>query len=220
MSGTFTATDGNTNEIVWQHKMPYRIGQGGGPTTTAGGLVFGGEPDGNFLAFNAKTGEELWRFQTGFGADPPPAVYEVDGEEYVAIATGGNSLQLSANGDAVWVFSLKGQLGPLWPPPPPAGPVADGVNTVKIGDNNVEYAYWSGRTRVKAETAMTFTNVGDVPHTATAFEKGKWGPVQDRHLPGARQLLLHLRAAPLDVRAGHRRIDPKAENACAVTRNE
>ncbi len=130
------------------------------------------------------------------------------------------------NGDAVWVFSLKGQLGPLWPPPPPqsvagpAGPVADGVNTIKIGDNNVEYAYWPGRTRVKAETAVTFTNVGDVPRTATAFEKGKWGPVQDRHLLGVRQLLLHLRAAPLDVRAGHRRIDPKAENARAVACNE
>jgi quinohemoprotein ethanol dehydrogenase len=38
----------------------------------------------------------------------------------------------------------------------------------------VEYAYWPGRTRVKAGTAVTFTNVGDVPHTATAFEKGKW----------------------------------------------
>ena len=122
----------------------------------------------------------MWRFQTGFGADAPPAIYEVNGEEYVAIATGGNQSQLSANGDAVWVFSLKGQLGPLWPPPVPqsvagpAGPVADGVDTIKIGDNNVEYAYWPGRTRVKAGTAVTFTNVGDTPHTATAFEKGNW----------------------------------------------
>ena len=180
MTGTFTAIGGNTNKIVWQHKTPYRVGQGGGSTTKAGGLVFRGEPDGNFLALDAKTGEELWRFQTGFGADAPPSVYEVDGEEYVAIATGGNSLQLSANGDAVWVFSLKGQLGPLWPPPPPqsvagpAGAVADGVNTIKIGDNNVEYAYWPGRTRVKAGTTVTFTNVGDIPHTATAFQKGNW----------------------------------------------
>ena len=180
MSGTFTAIGGNTNKIVWQHKTPYRVGQGGGSTTTAGGLVFRGEPDGNFLALDAKTGQELWRFQTGFGADAPPAVYEVNGEEYVAIATGGNQSQLSANGDAVWVFSLKGQLGPLWPPPVPqsvagpAGPVADGVDTIKIGDNNVEYAYWPGRTRVKAGTAVTFTNVGDTPHTATAFEKGNW----------------------------------------------
>jgi len=180
MSGTFTSIGGNTNKIVWQNKTLYRVGQGGGSTTTAGGLVFRGDPDGNFLAINAKTGEELWRFQTGFGADAPPAVYEVDGEEYVAIATGGNQSQLSANGDAVWVFSLKGQLGPLWPPPVPqslagpAGPVADGVNAVKIGDNNVEYSYGPARTRVKAGTVVTFTNVGDVAHTATAFEKGNW----------------------------------------------
>jgi len=180
MSGTFTAIGGNTNKIVWQDKTPYRIGQGGGSTTTAGGLVFRGDPDGNFLAINAKTGQELWRFQTGFGADAPPAIYEVNGEEYVAIATGGNQAMASANGDAVWVFSLKGQLGPLWPPPVPqsvagpTGPIADRADTIKIGDNNVEYAYWPARTRVKAGTAVTFTNVGDVAHTATAFEKGKW----------------------------------------------
>jgi outer membrane protein assembly factor BamB len=89
MSGTFTAIGGNTNKIVWQHKTPYRVGQGGGSTTTAGGLVFRGEPDGIFLAIDAKTGQELWRFQTGFGADAPSAVYEVNGEEYVAIAAGG-----------------------------------------------------------------------------------------------------------------------------------
>jgi len=74
MGGTFTAIGGNTNKIVWQHKTPYRLGGGGGSTTTASGLVFRGEPDGNFLALNAKNGEELWRFQTGFGADAPPAV--------------------------------------------------------------------------------------------------------------------------------------------------
>lgn len=65
-------------------------------------------------------------------------------------------------------LSLKGQLGPLWPPPSPAhvagpgGAVADGVDKVKIGDNNVEYAYWPARTRVKAGTTLTFTNVGDI----------------------------------------------------------
>src|SRR6266478_5999425 len=151
MSGTFTAIGDNTNKIVGQDKSPYPIGRGGGSTTTAGGLVFRGEPDGNFLALDAKTGQELWRLQTGFGADATPAVYEVNGEEYVVIATGGNQGMLSANGDAVWAFSLKGQLGPLWPPPPAmtvAGP---------------------------AGTTVTFTNVGDTPHTATSFEPGKVG---------------------------------------------
>ena len=112
MSGTFTAIDAKTNKIAWQHKTPYRIGGGGGSTVTAGGLVLRGEPDGNFLALDAKTGQELFRFQTGFGADAPPVVYEVDGEEFIAIATGGNQMQGSAYGDAVWTFSLKGSARP------------------------------------------------------------------------------------------------------------
>ena len=113
--------------------MPYRVGSGGGSTTTAGGLVFHGDPSGTIQARDAKTGEVLWQFQTGFGAEATPMVYEVDGDEYVAIAAGGNQGVGSANGDAVWAFSLKGQLNPLWPPPPPAtvagptGPIADGV---------------------------------------------------------------------------------------------
>jgi quinohemoprotein ethanol dehydrogenase len=181
LSGTFTAINSTTNKIAWQHKMPYRMGGGGGSTVTAGGLLLRGEPDGNFVALDAKTGEVLWRFQTGFGADAPAAVYEVDGEEYIAVTTGGNSIQGSAYGDAIWAFSLKGQLGPLWPPPAPAivagpgGAVAEGVDKVKIADNNVEYAYWPARTRIKAGTTLTFTNVGDIPHTATAFDKGKVG---------------------------------------------
>jgi outer membrane protein assembly factor BamB len=99
------------------------MGGGSGSSVTAGGLLFRGEPDGNFVAVDAETGEVLWKFQTGFGADAPPIVYEVDGDEYIAIATGGNSIQRSATGDAVWAFSLKGQVGPAWwpPTPPPTG---------------------------------------------------------------------------------------------------
>jgi glucose dehydrogenase len=85
MSGTFTAIDSKTNKIAWQHQTPYRMGGGGGSTVTASRLLFRGDPDGNFLAIDAKTGEVLWRFQTGFGADAPAVVFEVDGDEYVAI---------------------------------------------------------------------------------------------------------------------------------------
>src|SRR5947209_13864421 len=83
-------------------------------------------------------------------------------------------------GDAVWVFSLKGQLGPLWPPPPPqtiagpVGPIAPGVDSVKIGDQNVEYSYWPARTRIKVGTTVTFTNVGDIPHDASSMKQGEW----------------------------------------------
>jgi quinohemoprotein ethanol dehydrogenase len=155
------------------------MGGGGGSTVTAGGILFRGEPDGSFVAVNAKTGEKLWSFQTGFGADAPAIVYQIDGDEYVAIATGGNSLQGSAFGDAVWVFSLKGQLSPLWPPPPPpviAGPGGPlmAVNKIDIGANNVEYSYFPARTKIKAGTTVTFTNTGDTAHTATAYRTGDW----------------------------------------------
>jgi hypothetical protein len=65
------------------------------------------------VILNAKTGNKLWSFQTGFGADAPAVVYEVDGDEYITIVTGGNSIQGSATGDAVWTFALKGNVQPL-----------------------------------------------------------------------------------------------------------
>src|SRR5262249_11814452 len=139
--------------------------------------------------------------------------------EYVAIATGGNQSQLSANGDAVWGFSLKVQLGLLWPPAGPqsiagpTGPIADAIDKINIGANNVEYSYGPARTRVKAGTAVTFTNVGDVALHGDGVREGQLGyrgigegSVEDPHLRRARQLLLHLHATSVDVRAGHRRV--------------
>ena len=63
----------------------------GGTMTTAGGLVFTGEGNGNFNALDAKTGQRLWQFQTGAGVNAPPVTYEVGGNQYVAVAAGGNA---------------------------------------------------------------------------------------------------------------------------------
>ena len=56
--------------------------------TTAGGIAFHGNGDGNFQAYDAKTGNLLWQWQTGAGADAPPSTYMIDGVQYVSIARG------------------------------------------------------------------------------------------------------------------------------------
>jgi len=48
-----------------------------------------------------RPGKPCWKFQTGFRADAPATVYETDGDEYIVIVAGGNSIQGSAYGDAV-----------------------------------------------------------------------------------------------------------------------
>ena len=90
-SGTLTAINPATNKIVWQKRTKFPIGTGSGLLSTATGLLFHGESDGRMLAYDITTGEPLWSFQTGAGADAPAVTYEIGGEQYVAILAGGNS---------------------------------------------------------------------------------------------------------------------------------
>ena len=57
--------------------------------TTASGLVFTGDNEGNFIAIDSRTGKPLWHFQTGaplWGS--APMTYMLDGKQYVMIASG------------------------------------------------------------------------------------------------------------------------------------
>ena len=58
----------------------------GGVLSTAGDLVFTGTPEGFLKAFDAKTGKELWKFQTGSGVVGSPVTWEMDGEQYVSVS--------------------------------------------------------------------------------------------------------------------------------------
>jgi alcohol dehydrogenase (cytochrome c) len=177
-SGTYTAIDSRTNKIVWQKQMPYSIGQGSGTLATASGLLFHGEPDGNFQAYEARSGERLWQWQTGAGADAPAVTYEIDGVQYVAIAVGGVSTQTtSANADMIWAFTLNGspsgRLRPFDAPQPPPTEigftaVVEKTNAVKLAD----YSFTPGRITVSAGTTVTWTNAGPSPHTATSGDGG------------------------------------------------
>jgi outer membrane protein assembly factor BamB len=119
--GLITAIDSRTNKKLWQAGVPYAAGFGSGVLATAGGLLFHGGSDGFFRAYDSKTGQELWRFQTGFWRGRAAATYEIDGEQYVAIAAGGSrDRPREARGDLVWSFKLGGKLNPLNAPPAPA----------------------------------------------------------------------------------------------------
>ena len=88
----------------------------GGVLATAGNLVFAGEENGDFDAFDAKTGEKLWHFYLGVGAMAPPVTYRVDGVQYVVVAAGGaggggythimDTLGRPAYGGVIAIFAL------------------------------------------------------------------------------------------------------------------
>ncbi len=108
--GFVTAYDMSTGKIAWQDKLPESCYSG--TVSTAGGLVFVGQNNGELHAFNVENGEKLWSFQTGAGANTTATVFEDEGEEKVAIYAGGNSLAATPHGENFWVFSLKGTMGP------------------------------------------------------------------------------------------------------------
>lgn len=179
--GILAAIDSRTGKIAWQKTMPYRIENGSGATATAGGLLFHGEPDGNLQAYDAATGDLLWQFQTGSEASGPVAVYEAAGTEYVATVSSG----------AVWAFRLGRSVAPLAAPPAPptessfrgkveatdhivmSADLIDARGMTKILHYTNEYAFKPVRAKIKAGSAVTWTNAGKLPHRATALD-GSW----------------------------------------------
>jgi quinohemoprotein ethanol dehydrogenase len=112
--GTFTAIDATTGRIVWQKQWPESCYASS--TTTGGRLVFVGRSNGNLLAFDARSGKQLWSFQTGAGANNGPTVFRHRGKQYLVFYAGGNALAASPHGDRLWLFGLDGKLGPAKPP--------------------------------------------------------------------------------------------------------
>ncbi len=84
--GALRAIDPASGKIVWEQKNPAPLWAG--VPATASNLVFTGTPEGYLKAFDAKTGEELWKFQTGSGVTGSPVTWEQDGEQYIAVVSG------------------------------------------------------------------------------------------------------------------------------------
>ena len=178
--GIIAAVDSRTNKIVWKKEVPSTLLGGSGPLTTAGGLMFRGAGDGNVEASDAKTGARLWEFQTGVRSSRGPgAAYEVDGEQYVALAMG----------TVMWAFKLGGTVPPAAAPVAAVEPALAGRETEEIETGTLlqvpfggavgnryamdEHTFNPQRARVKAGTRVMFVNNGRMIHTVAA-QDGSW----------------------------------------------
>ncbi len=85
--GLLSAIDVATGEIKWRYKDPDPMMAG--TLSTAGGVVFTSNLAGQALAFDAITGDELWRFRMGGSGRAQPVAYTIEGKSFVAIGSGG-----------------------------------------------------------------------------------------------------------------------------------
>ncbi|MFZ7091244.1 pyrroloquinoline quinone-dependent dehydrogenase [Primorskyibacter sp. 2E233] len=102
--GNVTAVDYNTGKIAWKVRTEQPMI--GGVLATAGGLVFTGEGNGLFKAYDSASGSELWRFQAGAGVNAPPSSYTVGGQQYIVVAAGGNAQLNYKRGNNIIAFAL------------------------------------------------------------------------------------------------------------------
>jgi len=102
--GRLVAVNLDTGKVAWGVKTDQPLV--GGVLATAGNLVFNGEANGWFKAFDATNGKELWRFNAGAGVNAPAVSYMVNGKQYVAVAAGGNNQIDAKRGNSVFVFAL------------------------------------------------------------------------------------------------------------------
>lgn len=200
MTGAVVAVDPKTNIVRWKKPMPYSLAHGNGILTTAGNLLFIGQPDGNLIAMDADDGRELWRFQTGAAISASPVTYEIGGEQYVAVYAGGTGIPYgnsAPRGDFLWAFKLGGTVPPAATPLPPevrrpvSGSAVDGAalptpNTVFLGrvqtaanepgatESTAVNAMTPTWMRVPLNTTVTFTNpaTNANTHCATQFFEG------------------------------------------------
>ena len=108
--GTVQAISAETGEIVWGYEQRAATLS---LATTGGGLVFGGDANGRFRAFDQTSGEVLWEINLGSPVTGFPISFAVDGRQYVVASTGTSSNFGSlhpelnpSSGNNLFVFAL------------------------------------------------------------------------------------------------------------------
>ena len=110
--GILRAYDPITGEKRWEHKE--KLPLWAGVLATKGNLIFTGTGDGYLKAFHAETGEELWSFQTGSGIISSPITWEMDGEQYIGVASGYGGAVPLWGGDMAVLTKPVSQGGSFW----------------------------------------------------------------------------------------------------------
>jgi PQQ-dependent dehydrogenase (methanol/ethanol family) len=101
-SGWINAVDPRTGKMAWRVHTPTPMYAA--LTPTAGGVLFTGDLDGNFLVLNSRTGKEIYRFDTGGPIAGGVVTYEQKGRQYVAVASGSSGGSIPLTGSATIVI--------------------------------------------------------------------------------------------------------------------
>jgi alcohol dehydrogenase (cytochrome c) len=107
-TGWLTAIDAFTGAVQWKYHSPRQMV--GAVTSTAGGVVMTGELTGDFVVFDAMTGKDLYRFNTGGPIGGGVATYSIGGTQYVAVMSGSPSpfwVDENPGAPTVFVFALR-----------------------------------------------------------------------------------------------------------------
>ncbi len=94
--GLLKALDPLTGQTKWDFR--YEKAPWAGTMSTSGGLIFAGDEDGYFMAFDAKNGKILWKLNTGTRLVTAPITYMVDGKQYVTMPSGAALLTFALPG--------------------------------------------------------------------------------------------------------------------------
>jgi alcohol dehydrogenase (cytochrome c) len=84
------ALDVKTGKLRWEYPLPGPTLMWAGTVSTAGGLVFSADDDGDLVGLEAKTGKALWHFYMGSNLKASPMTFSAGGRQYITMTAGRN----------------------------------------------------------------------------------------------------------------------------------
>ncbi|MES2606271.1 MAG: PQQ-binding-like beta-propeller repeat protein [Pseudomonadota bacterium] len=179
--GLLVAMDLTTHKVNWAQQWNYSCSAGN--MVTGGGLLVHGRNDGRVVALDSSNGNKLWDFQTDASVNGSATTFMHEGNQYIAIISAGSMYSPGVHGDSVWLFSLKGTMGPLpvatAPQPATTGALPQATAAAPAGPAVVEpvagYAanMDSGREIYKTLCTTCHGDTGEGGHQGGAPLKGK-----------------------------------------------